>query len=268
MRRVLAVIITILVIAVPACAGDETTADTVDDTTTTTAETTTTAAEETTTTEGSTTTTAETTTTVSDETTTTTVATTTTLAGEPFDIGPADGHIVAVVGVAFDDVLNVREGPGTDQTIIATLEPTFDNIVATGNHRLLPGSIWNEVDVKGVTGWASSRFMAYLGVVSDETSTLIANSFDGVIPTADTMLDLGMLVADEYRSTEPESRVTVTVAPSETEVVIDVIGLGDDALFGLRLHVFGQEEEGVLGLKSVEVWALCGRGVTSDGLCQ
>lgn len=268
MRKVFAVILTILIITVPACADGEPTADTGDETTTTSPATTTSATDGTTTTEETTTTTEAATTTTESTTTTTTVATTTTLAGEPFDIGPADGDVVAVVGVAFDDGLNVREGPGTDQAIIATLDPTFDNIVATGNHRLLPASIWNEVTVESVTGWASSRFMAYLGVVNDDTSNLIANSFGGEIPTADTMLDLGMLVADEYTSTEPESRVTVTVAPSDTEVVIDVIGLGDDALFGLRLHVFGQEEDGVLGLKSVEVWALCGRGVTDGGLCQ
>jgi hypothetical protein len=51
------------------------------------------------------------------------------------------------------------------------------------------------------------------------------------------------------------------------EVTYDVIGLGDDAVFGFRLHVFGQPGAGGdFSLKSVERTILCGRGV-SDGLC-
>ena len=53
------------------------------------------------------------------------------------------------------------------------------------------------------------------------------------------------------------------------EVTFDVIGLLDDAQLGWRLHIFGQPTEGGEGfsLKSVEGTALCGRGVTDDGLC-
>jgi hypothetical protein len=53
------------------------------------------------------------------------------------------------------------------------------------------------------------------------------------------------------------------------EVTFDVVGLLDDAQLGWRLHIFGQPTEGGEGfsLKSVEATALCGRGVTEDGLC-
>ena len=205
-------------------------------------------------------------------TTTTTVkaATTTTLAGEPFDIGPAEGDVLGVVGVAYDDVLNVRSGPGTNQAIVATLDPLYDQIIATGRHRLLTRSIWNEIVVGGVTGWANARFMAYLGIVDDATSRYIANGFGGTTPTAPTMLDLGMLVADVAKSEDPPSRVTVTVAPSEGdlgEITIDVVGLGDDALFGIRLHIFGTPISGGFSLKSIEEQEMCGRGIYDDGLC-
>jgi hypothetical protein len=60
------------------------------------------------------------------------------------------------------------------------------------------------------------------------------------------------------------------VAPSVGdlgEVTYDVIGLGDDAVRGLRLHVFGQPIDEGFSLKTVEMTALCGRGADDDGGC-
>jgi len=52
------------------------------------------------------------------------------------------------------------------------------------------------------------------------------------------------------------------------DTTYDVIGLGDDAQLGWRLHVFGTPSESGEGffLKSIERTLLCGRGV-SDGFC-
>ena len=200
--------------------------------------------------------------------TTTTVATTT-LPGTPIDFGPAAGDTLAVVGVASDDVLNVRAAPGTDQPIVTTLGPLEDDVTALGNTRQLPNSFWFEVEFGGVTGWASAAFLAYLGDTTDQTALLIATL--GETPEAETMLGLGLIVAEAFASDEPASRIVVSVAPTVGdlgEVVYDVIGLGDDSVFGLRLHIFGTPTEGGDGfsLKSVEQTTLCGRGV-SDGLC-
>ena len=192
------------------------------------------------------------------------------MAGEPFDLGPQAGDLLGVVGVAFDDVLNVRIGPGTDQPVLAKLHPLDAEMIATGEHRILTQSIWNEVTVGVLRGWANSSFMAYLGSVDDITSHLIANSFDGEIPTAETMLDLGLLVADALKSDEPASRITVTVAPDVGdlgEITIDIVGLGDDAVLGIRIVVFGQPFEDGFSLGSVERQLLCGRGLTDEGLC-
>lgn len=199
-----------------------------------------------------------------------TTSTSTTLAGEPFDLGPRQGDVLGVIGVAYNDVLNVRSGPGTDQPIVARLDPTYTEIVATGRHRLLTRSIWNEITVRGTTGWANSSFMAYLGPVDDATARYIANAFGGQTPSAPSMLELGMLVADTAKSEDPASRITVTVAPTLGdlgEVTIDVVGLGDDAVVGVRLHVFGQPSTEGFALKSIEEQLMCGRGITEDGLC-
>ncbi len=236
------------------------------DPTTTTAPPGTTAAP--TTTETPTTTTSSTTTTT---TSTTSTTTTTTLPGEPIDYGPAAGNKIAVVGVQYDDVLNLRAAPGTDQPILAGLAPTYDNMIAKGNTRMLPSSFWFEVDADGTVGWVSARFVAYLGLVDDYTSRIVTDV--GEIPFAETMLDLADVVADSLKSQgEPESRITVTVAPTVGdlgEMTIDIIGFGDDALFGLRVVIFGQPDANGDGfsLMAAEAQSLCGRGVTDDGLC-
>lgn len=214
----------------------------------------------------------ETSTTISDETTTTptTAPTSTTLAGEPIDFGPKVGDSLAVVGVAHDDTLNVRSGPGTDQGIVTELQPLATGIAAQGNTRTLSQSIWVEVYADGAVGWASLAFLGYLGVVTDETAALI--ELLGETPAASDMEALGLLVAEAYASDDPPSRIRMVVAPTVGdlgEVTYDVVGIGDDALMGYRLHVFGASEDGgsTYELKSLEVTAICSRGVTDDDLC-
>jgi hypothetical protein len=229
---------------------------------------------DTTTTSPATTATTAGTTTASTTTTTTTTLTTTTadddLPGEPIDFGPAAGDEVAVVGVAHDDVLNVRAAPGTDSEVVAELEPTATGLIGTGRARSLPESIWFEVEVKGVTGWVSSAFVGYLGLTDDATAEVIEQL--GETPGAETMLDLGLIVAEAMSSEDPPSRIVMSVAPTVGdlgEVTFDVVGLGDDALGGVRLHVFGDPAEGGEGfvLSNVERTFICSRGATDDGFC-
>ena len=224
-------------------------------------------AESTTTTEAAT----ASTTTTQPETTTTTVpetTTTTALPGEPIDFGPAEGDTIAVIGVAHDDVLNLRAAPGADQEIVAEIPNLADGLTALGHTRDLGDSFWIEVEYEGATGWVHYGFIGYLGVTDDMTSTVIDQL--GETPVAETMLDIGAAVAATFASEEPESDIVVTVAPTVGdlgEVTYDVVGIGDDAVRGFRVHVFGQPEDETFGLKSVEVTTLCGRGVTDEGLC-
>jgi hypothetical protein len=212
-----------------------------------------------------------TTTTTAPQPTTTTAPgpTTTTLAGEPIDFGPAAGDILMVVGVRHDDVLNLRAGPGTGQPIIDEIPPTYTELEAQGNTRDLSPGFWIEVDYEGTTGWVNLRYVAYEGVVTDETSTVVAEL--GERPVEPTMIDLAELVASVFASeADPESAI-VQVTPVSTgdlaEVTFDVVGIGDDSVLGSRLHVFAEKVAGGFSLRSVEVTTLCGRGVTDDGLC-
>jgi uncharacterized protein YraI len=196
--------------------------------------------------------------------------TTTTLPGDPLDFGPSSGDVLGVVAVAFDDVLNLRAGPGTDFEVLKKLPARSDRVIANGRARALTNSIWYEVTALGVTGWSSSTYLAYLGSTDDITSEIIARL--GETPQAETMAGLGLIVAESYPATERPRRVRMSGAPSVGdlgEVIYDVVDFADDSVRGLRLHIFGQPTEDGEGfsLKSVEAISLCARGVTDDGEC-
>lgn len=192
------------------------------------------------------------------------------LPGERVEIFPYEDAELAVVGVAADDVLNVRSGPGVDFDVVAELAPTATDVVATGHNRSLgPAGFWSEVRSPGGDGWVNTAFVAQLGQVTDITSE-VASTPD--LPRAATMDALGRLVAATRASDEPPSEVVVVDGPSVGdlgEVTVDVIGVGDDAVRGERLAVFGTPEPGGAGftLKTVEATVLCARGVTPEGLC-
>lgn len=174
-----------------------------------------------------------------------------------------------MVGVSSAGELNVRAAPGTDQEILTTLPPLAE-VPATGRAQILPSSTWYEITTDGVTGWSSIAFLAYVGATDDITAEVVEDL--GSLPIAETMLELGQIVAESQASTEPASRIVASVAPSVGdlgEVTFDVVGLGDDALRGVRLHIFGAPDPGgeAFSLMSVEQTLLCGRGVTDDGVC-
>lgn len=253
-------VVVLAVIAITACgSGDqgEPTTSLAATTTTTTATTSTTISSAPTVTGVSTTTQADTTTTGAGG-----------LPGDPIDFGPAAGDVLAVIGVAHDDVLNLRAATGADREILAGIPPLYSDLVALGRTRELPGSFWIEVEYQGTSGWVNLSFVGYLGDTFDATSAIVDELGD--LPSAPTMLELGESVAGVLGSEEPPSELVVSVAATDGdpgEVTVDVIGLGDDAVRGLRAHVFGSPDSGGYVLDTVEVTSLCGRGVTDDGAC-
>lgn len=267
MRRAIPVLLATVALLAAACGGDSG-ADSTTSTSISTPSTTSTSAV------GSTTTTTPppaTTTTVGATTSTTSAETTSTtgLPGEPVDFGPAEGDVLMVIGVRHDDVLNLRAGPGTNQAIRDEIPPTFDDLVARGNTRELPSSLWVEVSYENTTGWVSLRFVGYEGDTTDETARIVSEL--GETPVESTMTALGELVAEQFASQdEPEPdivQVTQVTTGDLAEVSYDVVGLGDDAVRGLRLHVFAEQGSGGFSLKSVEVTLICGRGADGDGAC-
>ena len=217
------------------------------------------------------------------------------LPGEPYEFGPPAGAELAVVGVSHDSVLNVRDmpageivarldnvmnagsepvvyvrQPGSDE-LIATLDLNR-GLIATGNTRKLPTTIWHEIRMADAVGWASSAFLSPLGATSDATAEIVAVL--GETPTAPTLAELARAVADAVASNEPPSRIVVSGAPVTGdlgEITVDVLGLPDDAVRGFRLHILAHQDSDSdpFALRTVESTTICDshRGVSEEGLC-
>ncbi len=204
-------------------------------------------------------------------TTTEPVSTTTSssgLPGDSIDFGPAEGDILGVIGVAHDDVLNLRAAPGADQDIVAGIPPLFSDLIAAGNTRQLVASIWIEVDYSGLTGWVNLRFVAYLGATTDVTANIVSGL--GETPVASSMLELGLLVVQSIVSEEPDASFVMSAPPTSGdlgEVTFDIVGFGDDSVRGTRVHVFGEPVVDGFALNAVEATPFCGRGVDESGVC-
>jgi hypothetical protein len=172
-----------------------------------------------------------------------------------------------VMGVRFDDGLNLRAGPGPDQQIREEIPPTFTELVAEGNARQLP-TIWIEVDYEGTTGWVHLGYIAYEGATTDETAAVVDQL--GGRPVKPTMTALGEVVATVFSSEDVFSdvvQVSEVTSGDLSEVIYDVVGNGDDSVHGVRLHIFAEEGSGGFTLRSVETTTLCARGVDDEGLC-
>ncbi|MCP4962872.1 MAG: GerMN domain-containing protein [Actinomycetia bacterium] len=194
------------------------------------------------------------------------------LPGEPFEGILPPAAILGAIGVAVDDLLNVRALPGADQAILDSLDPLTTGLVHTGRARRLgpPTAVWYEVEVNGLVGWVHSRFVAPLSGVFDITSEVV--DVVGEIPTGDTVGEIGEIVLEaRSRFADPKPTGIVVDGPSAGdlhEITYDLIGFGDDSVLGERLHLFIAEEGGTFGLKSVEVTYLCARGAGGGtGLC-
>ncbi len=174
------------------------------------------------------------------------------------------------------ELIEIHEQPGENSPLTGNLPNLANDVVGTGEGRLLPASIWwriegEGVEGEGVEGWVGSAFMGRIGATIDFTAQVIElNGNAGM--GAETMVDLGNRVADLLKSEEPASRIVVSVAATVGdlgEITLDIVGLGDDALAGYRIHVSGEPAEAGDGflLDSVEATLLCSRGVSEDGLC-
>ena len=225
------------------------------------------------------------------------------LPGEPHEFGPSAGAGLAVVGVAHDSALNVRDVPNGE--VIARLDNVMDGvrdpavyvrepdsdaiiatvdlqrgIVATGNARKLSTTTWHELRVGNLLGWASGTYLAPLGADRDATAEVVEAL--GGTPTADTLSDLGLRVSGVFASSgEVQSRTTISSRPGVFEalgdITLDVLGLPDDAVRGYRINItadagaedWTQEDAGPFTLRSVTVTLMCysHRGVSEEGLC-
>lgn len=72
----------------------------------------------------------------------------------------ASPEVYAVVGVAGDDVLNVRAGPGVAYSIVGAIPPYGTGVRVTGDGQDVGPSSWAPVVYGDVAGWVNTRYLA------------------------------------------------------------------------------------------------------------
>ncbi len=178
--------------------------------------------------------------------------------GDLIQFGPTEGDILAVVGVAFDDVLNVRIAPGTQYEIVGMLDPDEDSVTANGMNRLLESSFWVEIETEDGPGWVNEAFVGFLGVSQTLESDLASATAEAE--------KLGAMVAETYASEEPPSRITLVATEGDT-VTYDVLGIGDDAAKGFRLEILTSSSGDGRKVESVVETTICSRGLDPQLRC-
>lgn len=194
---------------------------------------------------------------------------------------PPAGIRLDIVGVVGTDVLNFRQRPDPSSPILATAPPATEGVtsplvVATGVGQNFGNEIWWQVTIDGATAWANARFLGMLGVSTNIFDELEA---DMASLSADSIEELAAAIAATRSDGPTPTAVVVELlgvdAPSSL-ATIDVIGIGDDAVKGERIHLdlfnirdIDAQEFVILGYEITDATstAICGRGITIDDLC-
>ncbi len=185
--------------------------------------------------------------------------------------GPVPGSKWAVVGVTYDDRLNVRSTAGVGGSIVASFEPTMSDVTATGDALLVGDGVWWAITAGMVEGWVNSWYLGALGDTDDVASWV--NDRLGGIPTAPSMAGLAEIVSETRAEGADDVRVVTIAAADDSgdigEITVDVFMDGDDAIRGERLVVFGQRMTagGDYSLYAAEMTPICWRAVDATGLC-
>lgn len=210
--------------------------------------------------------------------------TTTTSGGVFYDIGPVAGETLDVVGVRYDDVLNIRDQADASSAIVATAAPFAANpqLISGGEGLLFNpnGGAWWKVTVNGNAAWASASF---LGQVSPNNEDLLpvltANMPSTTSPNLNTLIiDIATALAAGPTPSVVLSTEPVGIDAIGSEATIDVLGIGDDSVKGWRIRILfnnvfddiNASNPQLVGVELVvaDAFPICHRGLeASSGLC-
>ena len=188
------------------------------------------------------------------------------------------GHFVDVAIEDPDGGLNLREAPGANNSILATVE-RGNELIPTGECEVVGSTAWWQVtNTDGsLIGWVSSRFLSDIPLLSPGLGRVMADA-DNVGIFAETIEGLAAQLAIIYGFGED---VTITQIgdlegndASSGTATYDLTGLRDDSSNGYRVDILffierDESGEELFGFSATRIdrQALCSRGVTDDGLC-
>ena len=188
-------------------------------------------------------------------------------------------HYVDVAADDTDGGLNVRELPGVENAVVATLPRGTEVSTLEGCSAVGATDWWQVTTTDGdTTGWVSSDFLSETFVATPGLGQFVTDT-ENVDLTAETLDELIAAIADSYGF--DDDRVITLVDEVQIadavggEVTYDITGLKDDSVNGFRVNInfFFEKSEPdaleIIGFRAVGItnWPLCSRGVTDDGLC-
>ena len=191
---------------------------------------------------------------------------------------PEPNDPIAVYGVAEGERLPMYALPGLQHLVVAEIPNTAEDVFGLGEaFQTEDGLIWWLMRWDRFQGWVLPG-VAYRGLDTDITNQVIDGSVAGP-PTAASMTDLALLVAEQFLTAEPSAEAVLVASTGDDIIghttvdrtaIVDVVGLGDDSVAGFRLLVSGDASAGQatqIELTSVHQISLCWRGVSPEGLC-
>jgi len=198
-----------------------------------------------------------------------TAAAATELPNSTTSLEPAATSIAAtpeleLVGVGYSAHLNLRDAPGTRGEVLLAITPGTSSLAPTGNEERVGSSRWLELEVGGITGWASSSFLGYLGRTEDRTAEVLLAA--GGSLSAPTLTELAEVTGDLVGSTG-NTRARITQAPVDGivgTVGVDVLALDELPVMGARLQISAAGFAGGWQLRAVTSTVICRYGVNGD----
>ncbi len=177
------------------------------------------------------------------------------------------GSELAVVRVAPDDVLWLRQGPGAREQPTGKLAPDARNVKATGRVCRSGDTTWYEVASGSLRGFANGSFLVPATVPKDATARF-AKRLAGSPFASVAALTQAVRRALQAEQTEPsEVKFEVTLVGSARSgaravVVLYACCYADDSVMGEQLWLEAVERDGRWSLERARGVQLCPRGAT------
>ncbi|WP_437964538.1 SH3 domain-containing protein [Sorangium sp. So ce260] len=179
---------------------------------------------------------------------------------------------LGVVRVMSNDVLNLREAPSPEASVVMTLAHEQRAVVPTGAACVGKESAWLEVAVLGRAGWVNAQFVDYVTGPRDVTQQFEALLAGRRFLSTEALFNaVAKAVREQGKGSGPsDPDVTVLgkqVSATSANMLLENCCFGDDSIRGQQLEVMTERgENGDWTLSSVRSRQLCYRGV-SDDLC-
>jgi hypothetical protein len=142
-----------------------------------------------------------------------------------------------VVGVAPDDVLQVRAAPSPRARSIGMIRPETEKVLATGPGRLVGRSLWVEVEHDGRRGWVNGRFLDRSSPPGDRKASgerAPPAAIQPVGPGASSPLTPPALAIERAQASEESAIFGGTATPSPAAGTVDLAPAGAAGSGGVR----------------------------------